>query len=152
MNILQKTLRMLEEYPLCDHCLGRQFALLGHGLENAKRGEAIKLVLTFNGHEATLLDRREGEQILNVLATNGFSKTAVSVLEGLGRPAPGKASSVECYLCADTFKVTKNLVEKSVALLGDYEYNTLLVGTELPVDVAEREDEFRAEFGVLHAE
>jgi tRNA pseudouridine synthase 10 len=152
MNILQKALNMLEKYPLCDHCLGRQFALLGHGLENAKRGEAIKLVLTFNGHEATLLDRREGEQILNVLATNGFSKTAVSVLEGLGRPAPGKASSVECYLCADKFKVTKNLVEKSVALLGDYEYNTLLVGTELPVDVAEREDEFRAEFGVLHAE
>ncbi|PIU59874.1 tRNA pseudouridine(54/55) synthase Pus10, partial [Candidatus Bathyarchaeota archaeon CG07_land_8_20_14_0_80_47_9] len=46
MDILEKALRMLEKHPLCDHCLGRQFALLGHGMGNDDRGKAIKSVLT----------------------------------------------------------------------------------------------------------
>ena len=37
-------------------------------------------------------------------------------------------------------------------LLLDFEYDSMLVGTELPVAVAEREDEFRAEFEVTQAE
>ena len=45
MNIMEKTLSMLKEFPLCDHCLGRQFALLGHGIENYERGVAVKTIL-----------------------------------------------------------------------------------------------------------
>lgn len=45
MDVLEKTVQMLEAYPLCDHCLGRQFALLGRGLENDRRGQALKLSL-----------------------------------------------------------------------------------------------------------
>lgn len=37
MDIKQKRDALLEE-DLCDHCLGRQFAQLGHGLENYERG------------------------------------------------------------------------------------------------------------------
>ncbi len=50
MGILKKALSMLEKHPLCDHCLGRQFALLGHGIENDERGKAIKIVLTLKAH------------------------------------------------------------------------------------------------------
>ena len=39
----QKNGSDVEAYPLCDHCLGRQFALLGRGLENDRRGQALKL-------------------------------------------------------------------------------------------------------------
>ncbi len=152
MDILQNVLKMLEAHPLCDHCLGRQFALLGHGLDNAQRGEAIKLVLTLNGHELALSNEKKGEKILNVLAVNGFFKTAEDVLDGLGKPVSTKNQSPKCYLCADKFEAIHSLVEESARLLEDYEYSTFLVGTELPVDVAEREDEFRAEFNVLHAE
>ena len=45
MKILEKALKMLEKYPLCSHCLGRQFALLGYGFENEERGNAIKMIL-----------------------------------------------------------------------------------------------------------
>jgi tRNA pseudouridine synthase 10 len=54
MEILEKAQRMLEKYPLCDHCLGRQFAFLGHGVDNKKRGEALKLLLTMRGHQLAL--------------------------------------------------------------------------------------------------
>jgi tRNA pseudouridine synthase 10 len=44
------------------------------------------------------------------------------------------------------------LAEKALNLLEAYEYTSFLVGIELPLKVAEREDEFRAEFGVSHGE
>jgi tRNA pseudouridine synthase 10 len=50
MEILEKALEMLEKYPLCDHCLGRQFALLGQNIENDERGRALKLTLTLKAH------------------------------------------------------------------------------------------------------
>jgi tRNA pseudouridine synthase 10 len=40
------------------------------------------------------------------------------------------------------------LAKKAFSLLDEYEYSSFLVGTELPLPVAEREDEFRAEFSV----
>jgi tRNA pseudouridine synthase 10 len=43
-------------------------------------------------------------------------------------------------------------VGKAVQLLKEFEYSNFLVGTELPSKVAEREDEFRAEFEVAHGE
>ncbi len=30
--------------PLCDHCLGRLYAMLGHGLSNDERGKAIRVI------------------------------------------------------------------------------------------------------------
>jgi tRNA pseudouridine synthase 10 len=46
MDILEEALIMLSKYPLCDNCLGRQFALLGYSIENKDRGKALKLSLT----------------------------------------------------------------------------------------------------------
>ena len=33
------------EKPLCDHCLGRQFAKLDHGFSNKERGRALRAAL-----------------------------------------------------------------------------------------------------------
>ncbi len=52
MSITEKALEMLKKYPLCDHCLGRQFALLGRNIENNIRGAAIKISLNI-GAQAT---------------------------------------------------------------------------------------------------
>ena len=54
MNILEKAGQMLREHPLCNHCLGRQFALLGFGVGNENRGKAIKLLLTMESHQLIL--------------------------------------------------------------------------------------------------
>jgi len=35
--------------PICDHCLGRAFARLGHGLSNAQRGRALRVATVMLG-------------------------------------------------------------------------------------------------------
>jgi tRNA pseudouridine synthase 10 len=76
MEILEKTLSMLVRYPLCDTCLGRQFALLGHGIENSQRGRALKLSLTLQASALTQSKNKEGIAILKIVAQNGFSREA----------------------------------------------------------------------------
>jgi tRNA pseudouridine synthase 10 len=60
MDILEKTLTMLRKYPLCDHCLGRQFALLGYSIENNDRGKALKLGLTLQASDLNASDDDTG--------------------------------------------------------------------------------------------
>ncbi|NIU39303.1 tRNA pseudouridine(54/55) synthase Pus10, partial [Candidatus Bathyarchaeota archaeon] len=71
MEMLKKAQKMLEKHPLCDHCLGRQFALLGYGLGNQKRGEAVKLLLTMKGHQLALSGKKAGFSLLKTVATKG---------------------------------------------------------------------------------
>jgi len=152
MDISNDAFGMLAKHALCDHCLGRQFALLGHGMENEERGKALKLVLTLNAHVLALLGDKKGIKALKVLATNGFFVPAKELLHQLGKPVPEKNSLSECYLCANTFKLETELVRKCIDLLKEFEYNNFLVGTELPSKIAEREDEFMAELNVQHGE
>ena len=60
MELLEKAKQMLELYPLCDHCLGRQFALLGYDMDDQKRGEIIKLLLTMKNHQLALSGEKSG--------------------------------------------------------------------------------------------
>jgi len=149
MDIIEKTQKMLEKYPLCNHCLGRQYALLGHGLDNEKRGENIKLLLTMRGHQLTLLKQKAGITLLKAVATNGSFDMATALLKKMHKRFGEKR---QCHLCKGQFgrldKLSSNIVEN----LRDYEYNTFLIGTELPIEVEEREDEFKAEFEVTHGE
>jgi len=152
MNILEKALMMLENYPLCDHCLGRQFALLGYAIENNERGNGIKLTLTLKAHMLTLSKTKEGVRILKILATNGFSRTADEILKKMKRRIPVQNFPKACFLCEDKFIGVEDLAKKALKMLESYEYNSFLVGIELPVAIEEREDEFKAEFNVSHGE
>jgi len=151
-GILEKALKMLEKRPLCDHCLGRQFALLGHGVENDARGKAIKLALTLEAHALALSKSKEGIKALKILATNGFFETAKEILHKMKRRVPRKNLHKTCFLCENKFETTDDLAKKALKQLEDYEYNNFLVGVELPLFIEEREDEFRAEFEVGYAE
>ncbi len=149
MGMLEKTQRMLERHPLCNHCLGRQFALLGHGLDDKKRGEALKILLTMKANELALQGKKAGFSLLKTLATNGSFAMATKVLKGL-RKKSGKKR--RCYLCEGKFGEIPRLVSGSIENLEVYEYTTFLVGIKLPTRVEEREDEFKAEFDVKHGE
>ena len=48
MTILDTARKIIHEGPICDHCLGRQFAKLSTGLSNDMRGAALKLVLAMH--------------------------------------------------------------------------------------------------------
>jgi len=147
MDVLEKAQSMLERYPLCDNCLGRQFALLGYGLENSQRGDAIKLALILQAAADALEKEVKGVKALKVLTTNGFSQLAQATLKHLKKRLP-KADLVACFLCDGKFQQIDGLTRKIIAAVEPFEYSTFLMGVELPVSVAEREDEFKAIFAV----
>ncbi len=149
MELSKKAQKMLEAHPLCDHCLGRQFALLGYDLSDQKRGETLKLMLTMKNHQLALSGEKEGLLNLRILASNGSFEMAAEILRNM-RKRPRKKS--ECYLCQGFFRRLDILVQNALVALGVYEYTTFLVGIELPNTVEEREDEFKAHFEVSYGE
>jgi tRNA pseudouridine synthase 10 len=149
MEMLRKAQKMLEKHPLCNHCLGRQFALLGYGMGNQKRGEVLKLLLTMKGHQQALSGKKVGFSLLKTIAKNGSFDMAAELLRKM-RKRIGKKR--ECYLCQERFENLEELIESALEKLKAYEYTTFLVGVELPTDVEEREDEYKADFDVKHGE
>jgi tRNA pseudouridine synthase 10 len=150
MNVLEKALQMLEAHALCDNCLGRQFALLGYTIENSDRGKAVKLSLTLQASAIAQSKEPAGLKNLKVLAVNGFSREAAETLRHLKRRVPKQAQ--QCFLCEGKFQLVDGLVRKALAEIAGYEFTSFLVGVELPVQVEEREDEFKAAFNVSYGE
>jgi tRNA pseudouridine synthase 10 len=151
MQILDETARMLEKYALCNNCLGRQFALLGYGIENKQRGHALILSLALEASESTKSKEAAGVKTLKLLATNGFSQEAQNTLHHLKKRLP-KQESKHCFLCEDRLSQLDGLLQKTLTKLEQYEYATFLVGIELPIAIEEREDEFKGTFNVTYSE
>ncbi len=84
METLKIAQTLLENRALCDYCLGRQFALLAHGLTNKERGGASKLLLIAEGHRLVLHGDESGKILLQTVAVNGFSDVGFQTLNALG--------------------------------------------------------------------
>jgi tRNA pseudouridine synthase 10 len=147
MDVLKSVLAMIERHPLCDNCLGRQFALLGYGLENNQRGEALKLSLVLQAGAESSEKNLQGVKVLKVLATNGFSTLAKDTLHHIKKRLP-KTEEQPCFLCSGKVQAVDILVQKVLQCLSGYEYESFLMGVEVPISIVEREDEFRAAFTV----
>ena len=152
MDVLKKAFEILSKYPLCDHCLGRQFALLGYSMENNIRGQSLKVSLTLQANDFSAEKNAEGVKHLKVLASNGFSREAQETLKHLKKRLPKKDDAIKCSLCDGKFKIVDSLTQKAIAAIADYEFTTFLVGIELPLKVEEREDEFKAAVNVGYGE
>jgi tRNA pseudouridine synthase 10 len=151
MDVLEKAFELLSKHPLCDNCLGRQFALLGYSIENNVRGHALKVTLLMLANDLAKDGDLKGVKQLKILASNGFSKEATETLKHLKKRGPRDVAP-KCFLCEGTFELMEPLTEKALAAMQGYEYTTFLVGIEVPVEVVEREDEFKAAFNLAHSE
>jgi len=147
--MLEKAQKMLEKHPLCNHCLGRQFALLGYGIDNEKRGEALKLLLTMQAHQLTLSKNKAGATLLKILSSNGNYSVATEMLKQMKHKPP---EARVCYLCQGRLESLGKLANVALDRLKEYEYATALVGIKLPVEIEEREDELKGEFTIKHGE
>ncbi len=152
MDVLEKAFEILSKYPLCDHCLGRQFALLGYSMENNIRGQALKVSLTMQANAFAAEKNFDGVKRLKVLASNGFSREAQQTLKHLKKRPQKKDIAKKCSLCDGKFELIDSLTQKALAVISDYEFNTFLVGIELPTEVEEREDEFKAAINIGYGE
>ncbi len=150
MDVQEKAFELISKYPLCDHCLGRQFAALGYSMENNVRGSSLKVALTMQANDLAKEKPEEGIARLQVLASNGLCKTAQETLKHLKHEPNPPAD--KCFLCEGKFDQVEDLLQKALNSLEGYEFATYLVGIELPVKVEEREDEFKANFNISYGE
>ena len=145
LDILRKSIEILKTYPLCDYCLGRQFASIGSGLTNLERGRAIKTML-FMDACAQLREETGDAEVLKILAASGFRAAAKS-LENLGLEAPEAKS---CYICNGVLNRRRfnEIAERISEELKEYGFKNFVVGVRIPPDVREREDLIRSEFEI----
>lgn len=149
LEILEKAEEILKKYTLCDRCLGRQFALLGYGLDNMERGSAIKTLLLMKADLLINEGDQRGVDLLKTLGSKGLSDSARATL----RKRKGETvKKGECYVCEGKFELLDELTEKTIERLKEYEFRSFLIGIDLPREVEEREDELKAEFKVEYGE
>lgn len=110
---------ILLEKDLCDHCLGRQFAQCGHGLENFERGVIV----------------REVED----LEEDDFIRENIPEDEEMGG---------ECHICQGVFNKIDYYGEMVTDSFERYELETFLIGIRPPEEVIAAEEELWEESGV----
>jgi tRNA pseudouridine synthase 10 len=144
-SIAETAYLILSKHPLCDTCLGRQFARISTGFTNRERGHALKLVLLM---EAIAMG--DGER-LATLAVNGGMEAAAAELQKLGveRPHPMPCSVCGGRLSEEIFRM---VAERIVGDMAGYEYRTFLVGAWVPAKVRDLEDSIRSTFSISTAE
>ena len=139
-NILTTARKILPLGPICDNCLGRQFAMLSTGLTNRERGSAIKIVLAM---EAAALNDMS---LLEDLAPS--SQSARLCIDRKDE------EDARCSVCLGEMR-PENLntwANRAAEALGEMEYSTFLIGTKMSGLLAENEELLLADGGSTHAE
>jgi tRNA pseudouridine synthase 10 len=141
MDVLEISKKILHEGPICDHCLGRQFAKLSTGLSNRERGQAMKLALVLEGDR--IYKSENDDSLLNELVP--CSEFARKTLKTEGEDE-------QCWVCLDQFKKLDFWAEEAAKALEGLEYSTFLVGTKVSGLLSENEEMLWAESGTAYAE
>lgn len=139
-GILATARKILTLGPICDNCLGRQFAMLSTGLTNAERGRSIKTVLAMEA--AGLNDT----SLLEDLAPS-FRSARLCIDRK-------DEEDTRCSVCLGEMR-PENLntwADRAAEALRDREYGTFLVGTKMSGLLAENEELLLADGGSTHAE
>ncbi|QKQ99397.1 pseudouridylate synthase [Metallosphaera tengchongensis] len=147
-TLVDQALRLLEKYPLCDSCLGRCFAKLGHGYQNRERGRAIKLSILMEldrkikGHQLNDLN-----EIREVLFNSG--EVAKPLYEHYFKDPMQERT---CYLCNNSLdEIKEDFLSKSLKILRERKVGYVL-GVRLSVRTQELETSFATENGLIFYE
>ncbi|MDG6244013.1 MAG: tRNA pseudouridine(54/55) synthase Pus10 [Methanolobus sp.] len=141
MNILETAKNIINEGPICDHCMGRQFAKLSTGLTNVERGQAVKLSLVMEGD--AMFKESGDESLLEAMASSSTYARKTLKVEG---------KDDKCWVCQGIFDELDIWADKAVASIGDIEYSTFLVGTKVSGLIGENEEILWSECGITQAE
>ncbi|ETA67053.1 MAG: tRNA pseudouridine synthase 10 [Methanolobus sp.] len=141
MSILETAKKIIEEGPICDHCMGRQFAKLSTGLTNVERGKAIKLALAMEGD--AIFKESGDDSILEELAKSSHYARKTLRIEG---------EDEKCWVCLGIFDNLDAWADRAVTSIGDREYSTFLVGTKVSGLIGENEEILWSECGITQAE
>ncbi len=153
-KVLDIVLNMLEQYTICDRCLGRQFAWLSTGTSNTDRGHSLKLTLSMMADDELKSGNPEyGQKVLALLAGHGHFEPAQTIAD---KNMIAYDKSEECHLCYDgrksVFDRISEISQQAINLVKDIEFDNFLVGTIPNPQLDERQDDLRAKYSLLHAE
>ncbi|MDY0386729.1 MAG: tRNA pseudouridine(54/55) synthase Pus10 [Methanolobus sp.] len=141
MTILETATKIINEGPICDHCMGRQFAKLSTGLTNVERGQAIKLSLAME--EDALFKDTGDDSLLEELSKSSVYARKSLKIEG---------EDDKCWVCMGIFDKLDLWADRAIQSIGDREYSTFLVGTKVSGLVGENEEILWSECEITHAE
>ena len=153
-KVLDTAVDMLEQYTICDRCLGRQFAWLSTNTSNNERGYSLKLTLSMIADDELKSENPDnGKKIISLLAGHGLFKPAQTIAE---KNSIEYAESGDCHLCStdgqSIFDKIGDVAKKAAELAKDVEFDNFLVGT-IPIPLLDdRQDDLRAKHSLLHAE
>ncbi|MCX8206557.1 MAG: tRNA pseudouridine(54/55) synthase Pus10 [Methanothrix sp.] len=135
-------MRILRLGPICDSCLGRQFAMLGTGMTNTERGRSIKTVMVMS---ADLQDPEKSIDMLRALAPSCRQARLRLGVEG---------EDGSCWVCLGQMRPERleELADKAVEAFRGIEFSRFLVGTLMSGLLAENEELLLADGCSRHAE
>ncbi|MBY9002067.1 MAG: tRNA pseudouridine(54/55) synthase Pus10 [Candidatus Heimdallarchaeota archaeon] len=145
MMLQEKALKLLQYYPLCDYCLGRQFSNLATGTTNLSRGKTIKDFLVMDV-STTLVD--DQIQILQCLSRSGSDLAK----KYLVKKEIQAEETMKCYICEDSLEMVEELADLIIPHTEGYEFYTILIGTLIPKSILERETELKKQHDVTQTE
>lgn len=134
--ILEKAEKILAE-PVCDHCLGRQFAQLLSGLGNMERGGVVRKAVAMS------IDTAEPPAGIDLSNFYGFKFHSLEI---------SKQYRKRCEVCHDIFEALDRWAGMAAKASRKYEFSTFLVGTKLSFEMIEREEALWERVGIDHCE
>ena len=172
-QILDTIIKILKEIKVCDHCLGRQFAMLGTGLDNGSRGLFLRTSALIEAH-VLLKECKNLEEDQNVLDAKNLllfrasigDSHAIQLLEKLNIDFPDIESTrssfdnneifeyPECSICKGLFtKVTLDaFIKEAKAVTRELQFETFLVGSRCNPLLLDYEAEIRMEYSLKWGE
>ncbi len=134
MDILKKAQKILSQ-PVCDHCLGRQFAQLLHGYSNEERGKIIRtaVAMSIDKEEASLPD-------MSNFAGFNFHNLDAKVTK-----------KKKCSLCNNFFESLDTWVDR-IAKAKKIQFRTFLIGTRLSSELVRKEEDLWERTGIEYCE
>ena len=143
---------ILKSYPLCHRCFGRLYAKLLH-TSNYERGRSIKMAKAIE-LESKLHNLKEKSKCEEVEEEIEKIKEELSYLYRSGLTEIREIENVEvvdsskCPWCRGIFQEEnlEEILEKTLKLLREYQYDTFLVGTILPKSVKKLEESIKTPY------
>ncbi len=96
MEWLKEVESLLVRYPLCDNCLGRQFANLLTNLTNAQRGQALRITLGLHLHnlfKSTAEERQYALRLQKIFTLSRLNCLPSDIQSALTSETHGKTES-----------------------------------------------------------
>ncbi len=136
MDILEKTKKILAQ-PVCNSCLGRQFAQLLSGYTNGERGLVVRTLAAMS------VDNEKGSTEMGMSNFEGYKFHNLEA-----QPA----ATAACSVCSGLFSGLDKWSKKILSKARKAEFSTFLVGTKLSFDLITKEEELWERVGIDYCE